>query len=139
MARFRKNRDHLGKIDFKFLEVDVSFLDFAITAHVGWKSKLLEVINHGELPDRSKAAASNQCDFGKWIYSEGQKEYGNIPEFLDVRQKHETFHRAVGSVIDLLIAGKNVEAVALVRTGAYADASHELIEATKKLKSIAKT
>lgn len=116
----------------------MSFLDFAITAHVGWKSKLLEAINHGEVPDRMQSAAPDQCDFGKWIYGDGEKQYGNLAEFQDVRQKHETFHHAVGWVIDLLIAGKKAEALGLVRTGDYENASHGLIEATKNLKSITK-
>lgn len=114
----------------------MSFLDFAITAHVGWKMKLLNAIQNGEVLDRALVSQDNKCDFGKWLYGEGPKSHGTIPEFHDVRRKHKAFHETVASVVDLLIQGNKESAIAMVHTGAYAKASNDLIDAVKKLKSV---
>lgn len=60
--------------------------DEAIKAHAAWKIKLKQYIHK---PDKNLSAdvvgKDNLCDLGKWIYGEGEKNFGHSQDFKQLR------------------------------------------------------
>lgn len=111
------------------------FLDRALHIHVQWKLKLLAAINDGTVIDKATAAADNQCEIGKWIYSEG-RQYEALESFTALQASHKAFHARVGHVLDLIAVGRLDDARNDIQKGAYKQASAETIDAINKLKSV---
>ena len=98
--------------------------DGAIAAHAAWKMKLSNYIRK---PDKSldalKISADNQCDLGKWLHGEGVK-FATHPEYKQLKEAHEQFHKAAGAIIIRADKGESVaEEVALGASSEYAKAS----------------
>lgn len=77
-------------------------LDKAIAAHGGWKRRLKTASETGQSEiTLQTAAADNQCEFGKWLYSTGVKlsaaEKG--PDFELVRKLHADFHQCAAQTL----------------------------------------
>ncbi len=114
----------------------MTFLDNAITSHSTWKIRLLTAVNGGEVPDKSTCCVDNTCDLGKWIYSEGQKTYGQSPEFSSLKTTHKKFHQTVGAVIDL-VQKKNIpEAKKNILEGEFYSCSHDVVKSIMNLKKL---
>jgi methyl-accepting chemotaxis protein len=91
-------------------------LDNAILAHYEWKNKLKAAITaHAQL-DSATISLDNCCEFGKWLYGDGGKQYGKKPEFIALLQKHKTFHAEAGKVASAINAKKYEEASKMIET-----------------------
>jgi nitric oxide synthase oxygenase domain/subunit len=83
----------------------MNFTD-VIMAHIAWKQRLLKYIgsDRSENLDPATVSQDNQCVLGKWIYGEGNR-YSDLPEYIQVRTSHATFHALAAQVIRLCDAG----------------------------------
>lgn len=90
----------------------------ALDAHSAWKerlSKLIEGVND-EKPDITVVIQDNQCILGKWIYSEGKRLYGHLPEYESLRVAHADFHVCAGHVLEQHQLGNQVFAEVILKT-----------------------
>jgi len=83
--------------------------DFAVARvmHIAWKSSLRSFIDGKESMTEEQAVSHKDCDLGKWMYSDGMAEYGNIPEMQELEKVHEDLHAIVRRVIQLKHSGDN--------------------------------
>lgn len=106
---------------------EVAGLNFkeALEAHMKWKLRLKAVIDgtSNESLEVSKVACDDQCDLGKWIKTEGIRQFGANPEFKSVVEAHTHFHQCAGHTLSLALDGKIEEADAELVNGNFARAS----------------
>lgn len=108
--------------------------DEAIAAHAKWKVRLrvfLEDPGKDSLkPD--EVERDDQCDLGKWIYGEGSKNAGDAA-FATLEEAHRQFHVLAGDVIRKAVAGRRLEAEAIL-SGEYLRRSVAVISAITAIK-----
>jgi hypothetical protein len=120
-----------GKEEFTEIKDDdkeeVAGLNFkeALEAHMKWKLRLKAVIDgtSSESLDVSKVSCDDQCDLGKWIKSEGGRQFESNPEFKSVVEAHTHFHQCAGHTLSLALDGKIEEADTELINGDFARAS----------------
>ena len=61
--------------------------------------------------DLQKITSHNTCELGQWLGSEGQELYKEIPEFSQLVDSHELFHKLAGELIEAIQSGKEIKAV----------------------------
>jgi methyl-accepting chemotaxis protein len=90
---------------------DLKFdIEKAKTAHRMWRNRFLRFIEGKENINPSEFLSHRECQLGKWYYSEGMKNFGKVPEFIELGRKHEEFHRIGAQLIKLANEGKIEEA-----------------------------
>lgn len=96
--------------------MDVLELDFqkAKVRHLLFKNNLRSIINGLDV-DEQTVLSDYDCALGKWIYDHAMKEYGHIPEILDLEKTHTTIHQSAREIIALYKSGNIEEA----REGLY--------------------
>jgi methyl-accepting chemotaxis protein len=108
------------------------FFDNVIQAHNSWKDKLKNAIEGGEIPDETKVSADNNCDFGKWLYSDALR-FKEYPEYQILIDRHAEFHKNAGAIIRAIIQGRKDEALSKLESDEYMKLSDNIISALKAL------
>lgn len=87
-------------------------IDVAIMAHDNWKVRLEAYLSGKSSEDlRPEVIACDEnCDLGKWIYSDGHKYLAKYAAFSDLKATHKMFHYTASSLVTLSQAGKQEEA-----------------------------
>ena len=85
-------------------------LSGAKSAHLNWKTRLRAFLDGKTTLTEAEAVSHQQCAFGKWYYSEGQRIFGHIPELRAVEEPHAELHRAVKEIIHLMNTGDRTQA-----------------------------
>ncbi|GAB6283063.1 MAG: hypothetical protein STSR0008_18180 [Ignavibacterium sp.] len=70
-------------------KLDIEFLK---TSHKLWRSKFRSFINGDKNIDSSEFTSHRQCKLGQWYYNEGMKNFGKLPDFIELGKVHEKFH-----------------------------------------------
>jgi len=77
--------------------------DFAgwVAAHRSWRRRLSEFImtGSGAPPDDEIIRQAEACSLGKWIEGSGNRHYGKLPAFRQLRASHADFHKCAGKVL----------------------------------------
>jgi chemotaxis protein histidine kinase CheA len=76
-------------------------LDF-VTArqkHLQWFDRLRQVLDGKAAMTVEEAGSHKDCALGKWLYSTGLKEYGDIPEVQPLEKTHAGFHALVRNIV----------------------------------------
>jgi hypothetical protein len=60
-----------------------------------------------------EAVSHHDCRLGKWYYSEGLKQYGDIPEMHSIEKPHYELHELIRKIIEKKESGLINEAEAL--------------------------
>ncbi|MGA3327299.1 MAG: chemotaxis protein CheW [Terriglobia bacterium] len=86
---------------------DTDNLDFASarSKHQLWKSKLRDFLDGKGTLTAAQAASYKDCALGKWLYSSGLEEFGDIAEMQQLEKLHQRFHEVVREVITLKASG----------------------------------
>ncbi|MBS1190150.1 MAG: methyl-accepting chemotaxis sensory transducer [Rhodocyclaceae bacterium] len=92
---FFKGRDTEG-----LTAEDLDF-DKWIQAHRDWRTRLTNYINgvSGDPLDEAVICRDDRCALGQWIHGHGEKFYGDLEKFRDMRNHHAEFHRSAGKVV----------------------------------------
>lgn len=92
----------------------MSSLDFtqAKLKHTAWKLRIRDFLDGKPGLTAAQASSHKDCDLGKWLYSEGLKNWGSLPDMKALEKEHETLHRTIKTIIDLKVAGKVKQAEA---------------------------
>jgi two-component system chemotaxis sensor kinase CheA len=77
----------------------------ARNAHRAWLGRLRQVLDGHLKMTVEEAGSHHLCALGKWLYSEGLKNYGDIPELRKLEKAHETFHTLVREIVANKLAG----------------------------------
>lgn len=89
-----------------------------LNAHLAWNDRLkgfLEGTSNEQL-DVNQIAPDNLCILGKWIYGPGQKQFGKLKEFSELRQTHNLFHKTAGQIVHEFKTGNSNTAANLLRS-----------------------
>ncbi len=100
----------------------------AIDAHVAWTDRLAAQINgvSSETLDISIVASDDHCVLGKWIHSVGNKSYGHLPEFAELKDEHARFHHKAGNVLREADSKGKEAAEALLHSSEFRHASDKV-------------
>lgn len=91
----------LQKVVQQFRFSGDSGLDFsaAKSAHLAWKARLRSFLDGKESLTRDEAVSHHNCALGKWYYSEGLEQYGDISEMQAIEQPHHDLHKLIKEII----------------------------------------
>lgn len=83
-------------------KLDGLSLNDIIKSHMDWKVRLNDYLdgNSSENLEAANIRPDNLCVLGKWVYGDGQKKYGNSPEWNKLRETHAHFHQCAAGIID---------------------------------------
>ena len=84
--------------------------DTIITKHKSWKSRLRSMLDGKGGLSVSDAVSHKDCDFGRWLYSEGKTKYGSLNELNILEKSHTDMHAKVKEVIQKKNAGDTIGA-----------------------------
>ena len=86
--------------------------DFAVARvmHIAWKSSLRSFLDGKESMSDEQAVSHNDCDLGKWLYTDGMSSYGTMPEMKELEKVHVDLHAIVKRVVQLKQSGDTTAA-----------------------------
>jgi methyl-accepting chemotaxis protein len=79
---------------------DLNFLD-AITHYLSWRVRLRGFLEDKDNVSESEIGSHKDCDFGKWLYSEGLSRYGKMREISEVEEIHKQLHETALRIVRL--------------------------------------
>jgi len=87
--------------------MSMTTFDFTIARnkHVFWKIRLRGFLDGQESLTEEQALSHKDCDLGKWLYNDGMKRYGTIPEMKALEKEHISLHARVRRIMELKHAG----------------------------------
>lgn len=80
-------------------------LSSAKSAHLNWKVRLRSFLDGRATLTEEEAVSHQQCSFGKWYYSEGMQQFGQIQELRDVEKPHAELHQIIREIVRAMKAG----------------------------------
>lgn len=89
----------------------------ASQAHMEWKVRLRAAISRKERLDARAIAADNRCELGEWLHGEARRQYGDLPEYAALLERHATFHREASAVAKTINAGDYAAATRMLEAG----------------------
>ncbi len=103
-------------------------VDFASArqAHQDWVERLRGVLDGKTTMTVDQAGSHKLCALGKWIYSAGLKDYGDIAEMCALEKAHQEFHGLVRDIVALKLDGAQAQAEQQFRN--VGPASEKIIE-----------
>ena len=117
MAEVDQSRpdDSLAAITAAARELD---LEVAIAAHENWKTRLSAYIRGNSVEDLSpeRICQDNQCDLGRWLYSERTNHLHHTVAYQYLLAQHKMFHYTASSVVALYQSDQGDQAGELLRT-----------------------
>ena len=87
-------------------------LSKAKSAHLAWKARLRSFLDGKEALSLEEAVSHKHCILGKWYYSEGMVQFGDIPEMKILEEPHAELHALIREIIQLKEEGRIPEAEA---------------------------
>jgi two-component system chemotaxis sensor kinase CheA len=76
-------------------------LDFVMarSKHLAWKGRLRAYLDGKETMKLEEAVSPRLCSLGKWLYSDGLRDFGHLARVKELEKLHAEMHAAVGRVI----------------------------------------
>jgi chemotaxis protein histidine kinase CheA len=98
--------------DSSQVNANTELLDFALARnrHQQWFARLRQVLDGKSALTVEQAGSPKDCALGKWLYSTGLKDYGDIPEMQELEKTHAGFHALVRNIVTLRAAGHHAQA-----------------------------
>jgi hypothetical protein len=72
-----------------------------LDAHLAWRKQLEDMLanrNH-DLLDAEQTSRDDRCVLGMWLYSEGKRLFGRLPEYEKLRHTHAEFHECAAKIL----------------------------------------
>jgi methyl-accepting chemotaxis protein len=100
----------------------------ARSKHLAWKPRLRGFLDgNGDLTE-AEAISHRDCDFGKWLYARGLKDFGHLRQMQKLERIHEQMHRQVKILVQAKNAGDTKRAnVILDEVGKLSERVVELL------------
>ena len=78
----------------------------AITAHFEWFDKLKIAITRGRSEFKPEVICEdNNCEFGKWIYSDLRNYCSDDKAYKEIQQIHAEFHKKASEILSMALRG----------------------------------
>jgi methyl-accepting chemotaxis protein len=104
-------------------------VDAMIDGHRQWKVKLRNAIEERASIDVATLQRDDCCALGKWVYGEGKQRFSDRPNFMQLVERHKTFHRVAGQVGELINQKEYLRAEEAVAPGTpFATATREVVQ-----------
>jgi chemotaxis protein histidine kinase CheA len=102
-----RSQDHDGEAKSKVKQSGLS-LDFesARYKHLLWKVRLRAFLDGREALSEAQAVDHTQCDLGRWLYTNGLKEYEHLPAIHELEQAHAQLHLIIRQILELKQSGE---------------------------------
>lgn len=118
------------------VRTEISFSE-AIDAHLDWKRRLVESLN---APGRralmlAEVGNASACTLGQWIDGAGERRYGDLSSFAELREDHRSFHVLARRVVELHRSNDRHSAQALLKAE-FQQAGHRIVERLKHLSDV---
>ena len=78
--------------------------------HLEWLDRLHQVLEDKATMTVEQAGSPKKCALGKWLYSAGLTEYGDIAEMHTLEESHRQFHERVRGIVRLKTLGERAQA-----------------------------
>jgi len=93
-------------------DVGAELLDFAVvrSKHLEWFGRLRQFLDGKTKLTVEEAGSHKECALGKWLYSTGLKDFGDIGEIVELEKAHAGFHALVKQIVTLAAAGDYAQA-----------------------------
>jgi methyl-accepting chemotaxis protein len=90
----------------------MSTVNFALVkmAHQTWRLRLRAYLNGREDIGPEEVVSHRECTLGKWIYSSGTAQHGQMREFQELEKTHREMHVLVKQIVDMKRLGRMQEA-----------------------------
>jgi len=85
-----------------------------IKRHLEWIESIASLFATDRITEEKVQEVSrhNHCALGQWLDSDASAIYKTLPEFEQLRESHEAFHKLAGELIGAIEAEKEPEALA---------------------------
>jgi methyl-accepting chemotaxis protein len=95
--------------DTYYREEKLGKFDFAVARvmHIAWKSSLRSFLDGKDSLTEEQAVSHQDCDLGKWLYSDGLASYGSMPEIQELEKIHTELHSIVKRIIEMKKSGNS--------------------------------
>lgn len=77
----------------------------AILNHLAWKIRLHDIINDKEIVDSSEKIHYEDCELGRWLYTELLPAFGSLKEVRKLEKTHRDVHDIYKKVLELKYSG----------------------------------
>ena len=96
----------------------------AINKHGQWRVHLRTALIAKQTLDDATISRHNQCELGKWLYSEAKAKYGTLASYKQAVEAHTTFHKHAAEVARVINRHDEKAAMDMLATGSpYSAAS----------------
>ncbi|WP_260292506.1 methyl-accepting chemotaxis protein [Sedimenticola hydrogenitrophicus] len=85
-------------------------LSVAKAAHLAWKGRLRAYLDGEGMLTEKEAVSHHDCVFGKWYYSDGLKNYGQLPVLKQIEAPHAELHQTIRNIVAAKEAGREGDA-----------------------------
>ena len=108
-------------------------LDLARTDHRIFVQKVADHLDESLHLEAGDITDHHNCRFGKWYYSDGQQEVGELASFRDIEKPHEEIHRVAREIVSVSNSGKEEEAKSMMdRLNSLSSAIQTRLETLKE-------
>lgn len=112
-ARINEEIQQLNKVLGQFHTKTGLDLSTAKAAHLAWKGRLRAYLDGEGMLTEKEAMSHHDCVFGKWYYSDGIKNYSQLPALKQIEAPHAELHRTIKKIVQAKEAGNESQAQAL--------------------------
>lgn len=115
---------------------ELSFTE-AIEGHAAWRQCLIDTaFGTAKAPMKCMEVCDEKgCLLGRWIAGPGERRYGDLPSFTQLKARHKRFHDIACDILELATAGRKDEAKRLVE-GEFMEISTEIADRMRRLQSL---
>jgi hypothetical protein len=108
-------------------------IEYAIYTHGAWKTRFRDFLSGRAGMDLSAISQTDACKLGTWLENEARRML-SPEDHAEACRLHESFHRTAGGIVDHIKQRDfNSARQALVPSGAFDQASHELAAFLRKM------
>ncbi len=85
----------------------------ALDAHTAWTRRLEDKIGgkSQEELDVATVATDCECTLGKWLHGTARQEFGETPDYRELRRVHADFHLKAGEILNNMLNGDREKAL----------------------------
>jgi hypothetical protein len=108
-------------------------IEYAIHTHGAWKTQFRDFLSGRAGMDLPAISQTDACKLGHWLENEARRML-SPEDHAEACRLHESFHKTAGGIVDH-IKQRNFDSArqALVASGAFDQASHELAAFLRKM------
>lgn len=89
-------------------------LSGAIVDHQTWMTSIRSFVRGNSNLSDMQVASANDCNLGKWLNGDGLSEFGQYPEFTELKEAHRKLHGLGAEVVKNKNAGDAAAAEKLI-------------------------